>query len=256
MMATSQQSSKASQKPFFGPDRPPDTNAALINETQGSTFKPEVVVLSLEKEPYLEESCRDLFTELRARADVHEITDAAEASAYFNNEPVEPGNGSIVLATDAALAKGKFLRQRSDAAIYVRDGGTLVFGLHFASFARPSDIKSMFQAFSLPWESGEYHRTEFSVNNAFQTFGTADLVPRYGQKALHLQNVARQDAVYLPTASSYTQSRVFAPGPVGDRSQTPVAFGPCGLGKVGYVGDVNSEEETTPVVLAMCGLLG
>lgn len=107
----------------------------------------------------------------------------------------------------------------------------------------------------MPWESGDYHRTEFSVNNANTSVNTSDLVPRYSQKALHLQNVDSKDAIYLPTASSVTQSAVFQAGPVGDRRQTPAALGKCGAGLIGYIGDVNAETETDRVVLAMCGLV-
>jgi len=107
----------------------------------------------------------------------------------------------------------------------------------------------------MPWQSGDYHRTDFSVNNANTSVNTSELTPRYSQKALHLQNVDPKDAIYLATASSLTQSMVFPAGPVGDRRQTPAAFGKCGAGKLGYLGDVNAESDTDAVVLAMCGLL-
>lgn len=38
------------------------------------------------------------------------------------------------------------------------------------------------------------------------------------------------------------------------RDQAAVAMAPLGEGKIGYVGDVNNEEETRTVILAMCGL--
>ena len=164
-----------------------------------------------------------------------------------------------MLATDAALTYPEFRSQREKATTFVRStGGTLIFGGIFPSFARPPDIKTMFAAFGMEWESGDYHRTEFSLNNRNTSLKSAHkgtLVQRYSQKALHLQNVERGDAVYLPTASSYTQSAVFAPGPVGDRRQTPAEFGSCGEGWLGYLGDVNAEEATDGVVMAMLGLV-
>lgn len=74
------------------------------------------------------------------------------------------------------------------------------------------------------------------------------LVPSYSQKALHLQNGQACDAVYLPTASS-------SPGPVGGRWLTTAAFGKCGEGKLGYIGNVNNVDATEGVVFAICGLL-
>lgn len=84
---------------------------------------------------------------------------------------------------------------------------------------------------------------------------TAGLVPRYSQKAVYLKNVARADAMYLPAPSSRIQSMVFAWDPVDDLTQTPAAFGRCGNGLLGFVGDVNAETGTDKVVLAMCGPL-
>jgi len=50
-----------------------------------------------------------------------------------------------------------------------------------------------------------------------------------------------------------TQSNVFSASPV-DQAQTPVAFTKIGDGSLGYIGDVNAEEESDNVVLAMCGI--
>jgi hypothetical protein len=46
---------------------------------------------------------------------------------------------------------------------------------------------------------------------------------------------------------------VFAAEPV-DMEQTPVAYKKVGKGRVAYVGDVNAEEGSARVILAMCGL--
>lgn len=135
-------------------------------------------------------------------------------------------------------------------------GGTLIFGGVFSSFSRPSDIKNMFTTLGLRWESGDYHRTTCTVNPAMAQVNIRDLVQSYSQKALHLKNVRSSDAIYLPSSDSRIQSMVFAPDQVDDHSQTPAAFGPAGRGKVGYLGDVNAEDGTTNVLLAMCGVHG
>lgn len=54
--------------------------------------------------------------------------------------------------------------------------------------------------------------------------------------------------------SSRTESLVLPPERVQDLQQTPIALTNMGRGKLGYVGDVNGEEGTDAVVLAMCGL--
>lgn len=214
--------------------------------------KPKIIFLSLEKQPWLDEMYKSQFDALRAKADVTEITSPAATNDIFS----KPEKPSIVIATDAALTNKEFRKQLNLAIDFVRsDGGTFIFAGVFPSFASPPDIKTMFSAFELPWTSGAYHRTEFSINSACVSVKTTYLIPRYSQKALHLANVQPVEAIYLPTASSVTQSMVFAPAPIEDRRQTPAAFGKCGNGMVGYVGDVNAEAETDRVVLSMCGLL-
>lgn len=111
--------------------------------------KPTVVLLSLEKEPWLDEMYESLFTALKAKAHVSEVTTAKAADELFaaTNKP------DVVLATDAALtcADGEFRAQRDAAIKYVREaGGTLVFGGVFPSFGRPPDIKTMFPLLGWP----------------------------------------------------------------------------------------------------------
>ena len=62
-------------------------------------------------------------------------------------------------------------------------------------------------------------------------------MPCYSQKATKLKYVEAGDALYSA-----------------DAKQTAVAFAKYGKGWVGYVGDVNGEEGSDKVILAMCGL--
>jgi len=200
--------------------------------------------------PWFDEMYQSLLTELKAKANVTEITEKAAASALFSSD-----HKPVVLAADAGLARKESSELVTKAIQFVKDGGTLVFGLQFPSFATPPEIKHLFKAFGIPWESGDYHLTTFDVNTAIKTVKTAGLVRGYSQKALHLSNVEEYEAVYLPMSRSRIQSMVFYPSRVEDLTQTPAAFRDYGKGKLGYLGDVNAEVETNKVVLAMCGLL-
>ena len=75
-------------------------------------------------------------------------------------------------------------------------------------------------------------------------------------KAVHLKNVPRAAAVYLPTPDSYVESHVSAPTPIrGAAAQmTPAAFTRVGKGFLGYVGDVNGEQGSARLTLEMCGV--
>ncbi|KAK1824833.1 hypothetical protein LTR12_000628 [Friedmanniomyces endolithicus] len=209
-------------------------------ELNPANTRPKIVLLSLAKQPWFVESYTPLLNLLRSKADLAEIIDRDEAYDLLTL-------ANHTTTTIPGIRK---------AADYVRHhGGTLIFMALFSSFARPPNIKTLFQTFGLPWVSGDYHRTDFHVNTATTHVNTASLVSSYSHKALHLAHVERGDAVYLPTSASRTQSMVFAPHAV-DTAQTPAVLGACGRGKVGYTGDVNHEEPTNLVVLAMCGLAG
>lgn len=139
-------------------------------------------------------------------------------------------------------------------AKFVQSGGVAVFGCGVPSYTTPDEIHDLFTAFDLPWERRDYHRTTLKLNKAARCINTTGLVQSYSQKALYLSNVGKNDAVYLPTRDSKIQSMVFAPEPIEDLAQTAAAFGRCQKGWVGYTGDVNAEEGTVPLTLAMCGL--
>ena len=133
------------------------------------TQRPKITLLSLEKQPWLDEMYRSLFDTIRAKADINEITTSTAADEMFNGSE----KPSIILATDASLTTKEFCTQRDAAIRFVRsEGGTLIFGGSFPSFARPPDTKTTFAAFELPCESGDYHRTEFSVNNGCTSIRT------------------------------------------------------------------------------------
>lgn len=82
---------------------------------------------------------------------------------------------------------------------------------------------------------------------------SANLATSYNAKAVHLKGVNAEDVLYAPTEDSRVQSHVFAPTPV-NPSHVPVAYTRIGDGFLGYVGDVNAEEESTSIILSMLRL--
>jgi hypothetical protein len=137
---------------------------------------------------------------------------------------------------------------------FARNGGIVVLGGLFSSSIRPSDLRRYFKKWDLSWKDGSYHRTTVALNQTAGGVPRSELPSSYSQKALFLANVDSNAAWYLPTESSVVESRVFPPGPVAT-SETPVAFTKVGNGWLGYIGDVNAEEDTDAVVLGMLGLL-
>ncbi|CAK3961452.1 Hypothetical predicted protein [Lecanosticta acicola] len=211
---------------------------------------PKVVLLLLElgsRSSFLDEQ----FDILKAKADVQVITQAAEASTLFNST-----SRPVVFAADEALTQQKYAQQKAEAVTYIRNGGTIVFGGRIGGRTRSSDINELFADLSLPWLSGSYYRTDFDLNPSMTQINTSRLAHRFSQKAMQLSDVQQNDKIYVPAPSARLQSLVFPAVEIEDHSETPAAFGSCGLGKVGYLGDVNAEPETAEVLLAMCGLSG
>ncbi|KAL9125669.1 MAG: hypothetical protein Q9217_005164 [Psora testacea] len=164
---------------------------------------------------------------------------------------------AAIYILDGGVSKPKFANFQARLAQYVREGGALIFGNLFSSFVTPPDMGKMFRSFGFQWEFGNYHRTDFALNPAMQSmFKEASfngLEREYSMKAVHLKGVDKDAKVYVPTPESMTQSRVFPPEYV-DRSQCPAVFAKYGEGRVGYVGDVNNEEGSRLLIMAMLGI--
>ncbi|KAF4544425.1 Transcription factor [Lasiodiplodia theobromae] len=228
------------------------------------TEKPVVMLLSLKGEPHFDTMYSNLLAHLSTNARIK-----ASNSASATLDHLAANQPAAILITDAALVGGAAPRSDAFASVleklngYVRAGGTAIFCCHFASYAPPVDgaLDGFFaDAFGLPWRRGSYYRTTFALNAAAaRHVGQAQqrrrrLAAAYSQKAVHLRDVESAQAVYLPTAESKLESLVFTAESIEDREQTPVAWARVGEGWVGYVGDVNAEEESDEVILAMCGL--
>lgn len=192
-----------------------------------------------------------LLTAIRATATFDRAEQPDTAMRMLSDGP-EP---SAVLITDEALT----LRENShiwDAVLeYVRRGGTAVVMGLFPSFVQPDKMKPFFARASLRWERGSYHRTTLSLNETAVGMSGAGSLPRsYSQKALFVKNVSSQEMWYRTDDDSVIESRVFAPTSAHVVGEAAVALAKVGQGKLGYVGDVNAEEGSHAVVLAMCGI--
>ncbi|KAJ2996586.1 hypothetical protein NUW58_g925 [Xylaria curta] len=141
---------------------------------------------------------------------------------------------------------------------YVKSrGGVAIMGGFFSSFIRPSDLNRwLSQSWGMPWRVGQYERTTVLLQDShvgLEAATRARIPASYSSKALFLEEVAPSDSLYASPEGARSESFVFGPVPV--KAQTSIAFGKCGLGWLGYTGDVNNEEGTAEALLAMMGLL-
>lgn len=218
------------------------------------TTKPRIVLVSLNRQSFFDNMYSSFLGELGSKAAMQRVSKPNSAIRMLSEQPPP----SAVLVTDEALAAYKENRHVWEAVLqYVRQGGTAIVMGHFSSFTRPAKIKPFFAKAGLPWEAGKYLRTTLKLNQSAVGPSVAGTLPReYSQKAVFLRNVAPAHTWYYSDDNSVVESLVFSPTPANVEGETPVALTNIGDGKLGYVGDVNTEEGSTAVILAMCGLSG
>ncbi|OAQ67670.1 triacylglycerol lipase [Pochonia chlamydosporia 170] len=193
-----------------------------------------------------------LLAALRSKAELQRAENSTSAITLLSQRP-EP---LAVLITDEALTLGASISVWESVLAYVRGGGTAIVMGHFPSFARLNNVEPFFSRAGLPWGAGSYHRTTLALNQSAVGVANAQKLPqKYSQKAVFVKNVAPEDMWYNTDNDSVVESLVFAPTSAKVVGVTAVALANIGEGKLGYVGDVNAEEGSNAVVLAMCGLL-
>ncbi|KAL8773888.1 MAG: hypothetical protein Q9209_001318 [Squamulea sp. 1 TL-2023] len=163
-----------------------------------------------------------------------------------------------ILIVDAGLTTGKHhIALQKQLSAYAKAGGTIIFCCLFSSFVTPPDLNRMYRSFGLSWEFGNYHRTTFYLSQKIKSVlghqRAIELEREYSMKAVHLKNTPVDSRVYVPLEQSRTQSMVFAPSAV-DQGEAPAVFSKHGSGWIGYVGDVNNEEGSQALIMALLDL--
>lgn len=202
----------------------------------------------------IESSASHLLTGLRRCANIVVAAEAADAKRLAKSE----FNFHAVILVDGALMEmKKFTSLRKKVVAYVKAGGTVVLGATFAAYNRSGFFNECIRdEFGLLWVSGSYQRAVVHLNKDVEDKkfkGNTMLAASYSQKAVWLKGVPVGDRVYIPDERSRTQSMVFS-SEVVDQTQSPVCWAKVEKGWLGYVGDVNCEEESTAVTLAMCNV--
>jgi hypothetical protein len=226
-------------------------SAQITSESSDTTTKPTIFLLSLENELFFDSIFARLIDAIAAKATLKRATEATAALDFLSaNTP------SAIFITDPGLLEAANAAVLERVVSYVRGGGIAVIGGIFSNLVHPLDLGDWFRSqWGLLWQYAEYHRTTVHLNPHAQRVPQMGLPAAYSQKAIFLKNVGSNASWYLPLDDSMTdESDDFHPQSEDDR-QTPVAFTALGYGWLGYIGDVNAEQGSDAVALAMCGLL-
>ncbi|KAF6524831.1 hypothetical protein HZS61_010626 [Fusarium oxysporum f. sp. conglutinans] len=213
-------------------------NDITLSTPQTSTAKtesvPYVLALCLEGESFFDAVCSDLVSHLTSKAKLVKAATPDAALEILGRE-----SPPIILVGDGAITRHKKVWER--VIDQLREGATVVAVGCFSSMVNEGEFNRFFAKLGLPWKRGSYHRTDVSLQpGVIDGHLTSQLTRTYSQKALFVSGIERTAAWYTETATS---------------TEAAVAFTKIGSGRLGYIGDVNGEEPSNQVVLAMCGLL-
>jgi hypothetical protein len=214
--------------------------------------KPQILLLCLSYRDFLDEVYATLFNKLLEVAHIKRAKTASAAISALDSTTFK----AIIIADEGlterdAATREVFTRVKS----YIKNGGLAIAALQFPSFTTMDKFTAFFRAFGLPWKHGDYHRTTFQLNPAAtlpESTEPASLPGPFSMKVLHIQNARPQEKIFLPVEGAMVQSRVFAPAYV-DRSQAAVVGARIGSGHLVYCGDVNGEDGSNQLLLALCG---
>ncbi|KAK0458618.1 uncharacterized protein EV420DRAFT_1543418 [Desarmillaria tabescens] len=211
-----------------------------------------ILVLSLEHQDYYSDILSHLLSAMKARISTKQAVTESSALQLLSSSHLVG-----VLVTDAGIASRKHAKVLAKLVEWTKAGGCVVVGGMFSGNISRTDMGRFFgSSWGLPWRMGSYHRTTFARNEEHNAVKQNPSLPSsYSMKAVHLSGVDLSTAVYKATTNSRIESLVFAATPVQNLAESPVAQTRVGNGYFGYLGDVNGEDLSTPVVLAMLGLL-
>jgi hypothetical protein len=229
---------------------------------------PNILVISLDYSDIVQKISAHLFTALRSRSNLIIATTTDDAMKALTT--LFP---RAVLLTDPTLTTRKLKpasRALDDAlANYVLSGGgrVILCGMFISNVSWKDFNEWILRRWGLPWQFGHYHGAEFFLNPEGKNLcRMPGLVEKYHMKVVSLIGVAEEAKIYHEIDNSWTLNEIlctmdseeFAESipPKDDLAQAAVAMEKVGLGWLGYLGDVNSDEKSTPAVLAMCGLPG
>jgi hypothetical protein len=215
--------------------------------------QPRVLLLSIHHDAWFYESYHPHLDKLAAKARLLHARDARSAMHLLSEAAPPP---AAVLVTDSAVA-GQQHTEVCDALLgYIRRGGTAILMAGFPNCTPYPAMRAFFELAGLPWSVGCYLRSTLALNReAVGPALAAKLPARYSQKAVFVRDVGSGEAWYRTDEQSVMESLVWAAEPIDCPGEAPVAVEKVGDGRLAYIGDVNAEDGTGEVILALCGLL-
>lgn len=212
----------------------------------------KILLLGFGKYPRLKDHFQDFLSTIHSKPKVLNNDDLQSVAASLRN-----GSISAVVIFEPSVMEEKNNPLRAALIKFTKSGGTTVFAGLCSGLAHFPNINNFFLEWDLPWKSGSYTRSTFAVNPHARLDLRAKIASSCCIKALHLTNVAAEDLLYVSTDNSQSEtldSLVGSSGPWKLVGEGPIVFAQYHGGRIGWIGDVNFENETTLIMCAMLGL--
>ena len=234
------------------------------------------------------ETWRELFRKLRLATNLSRAHTPAVALAALAASPPP----ATVLLFDARVIEHD--RLLAAVAAYTRAGGNLVICGAVCQDAGPLHYRAFFAALKLPFRLGGYYRSTHTLRPTASLslpVQPAVLPPSCSVKAQTLLGIPEQARLFAPAPNAIVQFPTPSPGAVllqrtegavtstgptfaaiyknlagefeavsevgartVDPAETAAFWLKVGIGRLGFVGDINGEPTSVATVLVMCGV--
>lgn len=209
----------------------------------------KVLFLGLWDDCWREDSFDDFVRTVCSKAEVINYSCRVGTSTM---DALEDGTVSVVVLFEPSVAENKHEALTDALVQFTKAGGTTVFA-GFSLSTEPLNTNAFFSKWNLPWKCADCLRTTFTANSHARLKVRAKLPSSYSMKALYLKNVALEDLLYVRPKVDQPESRALPSESAKIIDEGPIVFARYHKGRIGWVGDVKTGEETTRVLLAMLG---
>lgn len=246
----------------LAPPEPPTTaikteeNTGKASSSSGSSPSPKkfTLIITLEDEEVFHRIHEEQVSTLKDNDEVKTASTSAQALQLLQSPDLR-----AIYVADAGIIKSTNARVLTKVVEFTKSGGTLVVGGMFPSMASNPEMSKFFSAFGLSWKRGSYGWNEFDAVWTSETGKRNPSLPEsYSMKAVNIESIRPSDVVYMQGGDLWDDDdddfNVFTK-PATPGFESPVLRTRVGNGYLGYVGDVNGEDESTEVVLALLDLL-
>ncbi|EEU43775.1 uncharacterized protein NECHADRAFT_82905 [Fusarium vanettenii 77-13-4] len=205
----------------------------VSKETIDSDLLPRMLVFCLEYEDLFDSCFGSLVAEIKPKAKMERASTLEAALAILGGKSPP----DIILVADGGITRQKEVRRV--VIDHLREGARVVLAGCFSSMVGGDEFNYFFSEAGLRWQRGSYHRATVTFRSAYLDNKLMNhLTPSYIQKALFVSNIRKEHVWYAEP---------------GVPNEAAVAWACVGLGRLGYIGDVNGEEASNKVVLGLCG---